>query len=201
MKMKQRITALALGLLLSTLAGPAFAAVQTIGTANYATGGGAGTHLLYDSAVSTSIVWLDYSHAPAAWSDQNTWASGLSGTTSLNPGFTLTGTGWRLPTVAEMLQLYTIEQPSYSGFTANTVNNLADSNQGWNWTSSVDGPSGNNGNNYAVNMNSWNTGHADNGTLVSAIAVHDLVPEPSTYLLLCLSLGVVWYARKRLTAC
>jgi PEP-CTERM motif len=212
-----------LTLLMVVMAGAAQAYLTTIGTADIS-GVGTGFNLVYDNeSPFGSIVWLDYTHSAATWSNQNTWASGLNAlgsvTYHLNSGITMNwgGSIWRLPstdnvsglavdynayapasTSSEMAHLYYAE---FSGNLANNVNfnniNQAPTYRYWSETLNA---------NYTPNA--WYT-QLSNGYQTSAgvgitgygMAVRSGVvatPEPSTYILLGISLGVVAYARRRM---
>jgi len=85
--------------------GSANATLITIGTAQF---GGTGTayNLIWDDDNNgNSVVWLDYTHERANWTDQVGWAAGLNGvlTYDIDPGFTVDfgANSWRLPSTVD----------------------------------------------------------------------------------------------------
>ncbi len=203
-----------LALLMAVVTGSAGASVLTnIGTAKVGADSTA-YNLIYDSGA--SLLWLDYTHAYSNWADANAWATtGLSLNTIVTPGYIVDTSGWRLPTTvpavvgynqtgSEMGHLYYTDL----GLTAGT--SVSAGNQGpfanilpdWYWS----------GTEYAAYPSyAWyfHTGaglqYADSkGNPNYALAVRpgqlltSAVPEPSTYFLLCIGLGAVGYARRKL---
>jgi len=82
----------------------AHATLTTIGQAQY---GGNNYNLIWDNdSPFGSIVWLDYSNAPATWASQVKWAGGLNGagvlTYTIDPGYSVAWSGdWRLPSTVD----------------------------------------------------------------------------------------------------
>ena len=209
-----------LALLMAVVIGPAGASVLTkIGTADIA---GVGTFgLIYDSG--TSLFWLDYTHGVDTWQNQVNWATNLVLTNVLTPGKTIQWTDpnstWRLPTTvpavsgynqtgSEMGHLYYTDLGLTQG---NGVTGEGSANQlpftklvpGWYWS----GTESANPNDAWGFVTSVGYQGADyKGSNYSALAVRpgqlltSAVPEPSTYLLLGIALGVVGYARRRMSA-
>ena len=182
---------------------------------NIVNGVGQGTH---------GIVWLDYTRLSPlydTWQNQRDWASGLnvSGTITnyvLNTGYSMNwgGSSWRLPSTvdadssydypplassSEMAHLYYAE-----GVTKSSPSPFAHLQSDWYWS----------GTEYAADStNAWYFGPLtgaqdwnDKNEVSSALAVRSgqletsAVPEPSTYFLLGIGLGVVGYARRRMSA-
>lgn len=217
-----RRTAIAVCLLaLILVAGwtPAQASLTTIGTADIA-GVGTGYNLIYDNASPFgSIVWLDYTRGLDSWHNQVSWASGLNAlsavTYHLNSGLSMNwgGSSWRLPSTvdapgsfaypppvgsSEMAHLYYAE-----GVTGTSPAPFANLQPSTYWS----------GTEYALPSSAWEFGTVDgrqymfgknNGLYALAVRPGQLetsaVPEPSTYLLLGIALGVVGYARRRMSA-
>ena len=208
----------ALALLMAVVVGPAGASLLKIGTADIA-GVGTGYGLIYDSG--TSLFWLDYTHGGANWANQVSWASNLLLTNVVTPGYTVTWSDltWRLPTTnpavagynqtgSEMGHLYYTDLGLTQG---NGVTGEGSANQlpftklvpGWYWS----GTESANPNDAWGFVTSVGYQGADyKGSNYSALAVRpgqlltSAVPEPSTYLLLGIALGVVGYARRRMSA-
>ncbi|MFA5904067.1 MAG: hypothetical protein WC836_09005, partial [Desulfobacula sp.] len=92
------------------------AALTTIGTAQF-NGTGAEYNLIWDDNNNgNSVVWLDYTHGKAVWTDQKAWAAGLNGALTYNtPGYTVDFgvNSWRLPS--------TVDGPFVNGYTGTTT--------------------------------------------------------------------------------
>ena len=206
-----------LALLMAVVTGPARASVNlaVIGSAKV---GADSTpyNLIYDSGA--SLLWLDYTHAHSNWSDANAWATtGLSLNSIVTPGYIVDASGWRLPTTvpaiggydqtgSEMGHLYYTDLGLTQG-TAVTAGNqgpFANILPDWYWSGTEDATNPS----YAWYFNtSGGYQYAYNvGKNYSALAVRpgplltSAVPEPSTYFLLCIGLGAVGYARRRMSA-
>ena len=207
-----------LALLMAVVIGPARASLLKIGTADIA-GVGTGYGLIYDSG--TSLFWLDYTHGVDTWQNQVNWATNLVLTNVLTPGKTIQWTDpnstWRLPTTdpavdgynqtgSEMGHLYYTDLGLTQG---NGVTGEGSANQlpftklvpGWYWSGTGDADP-----DYAWAFGT-HVGYQyapSNAINSSALAVRpgqlEAVPEPSTYLLLGIALGVVGYARRRMSA-
>ena len=215
-----------LALLMAVMAGAAQASVNltTIGTAQIS-GDVTNTphNLIYDS--SQSLLWLDYSYGGANQTDSKSWADALILTAINTPGYidNFSGLGWRLPTTganamtgadqsdSEMGCLYYTDLLLKAGAGAG-VTGVGSTNQlpfatihsdyYWSGTDKV-GDAGtawmfvtSNGSQYAAGK-SYDGGFAlavRSGQLLTSA-----VPEPSTYLLLGIALGVVGYARRRMS--
>jgi hypothetical protein len=113
----RKISVLLCGLFLLLVAmGPANAALTTIGTAQF-NGTGAEYNLIWDDNNNgNSVVWLDYTHGTANWTNQKAWATGLDGVLTYNtPGYTVDfgANNWRLPS--------TVDGPYVFGYTGNTT--------------------------------------------------------------------------------
>lgn len=109
--MKRQCVVFVVFLLLLVLSGSALAALEVIGTASYQ---GNDYNLIWDDDNNgNSVIWLDYTHAPATWQNQNAWAAGLDPdgvgntegqlTITWNPGISVTWTdaAWRLPATVD----------------------------------------------------------------------------------------------------
>ncbi len=211
-----------LALLMAVVTGPAGASVNLaiIGSAQIS-GDATNTphNLIYDS--SQSLLWLDYSYV-ADWSNAMSWAETLILTNVNTPAYIVNfSSGWRLPTVdnptawnltadSEMGRLYYTNL----GLTQNNgVTDVRSANQrpfvdirrSFYWSSTVFTGSGAGTGNITCAFDTTNgfQGGSDSiNTIYPALAVHSAslvaVPEPSTYALLCLSLGVVGFARKKM---
>lgn len=87
--------------LILVLSMQAYAAITTIGQAQY---GGSNYNLIWDNDSPVgSIIWLDYTSMRMTWMDQMDWASSLNGsgvlTYDIDPAYSITWSGdWRLPT-------------------------------------------------------------------------------------------------------
>ena len=203
-----------LALLMAVVIGPARASLLKIGTADIA-GVGTGYGLIYDSG--TSLFWLDYTHSVDTWLNQVDWATSLVLTNVLTPGKTIQWTDptWRLPTTvpaisgsnqtgSEMGRLYYTDLGIAASVGVNVDNQLPFKNilssRYWSGTESA-----------SDSRNAWRFTTADGlqdaaskRGYLSALAVRpgqletSAVPEPSTYALLCISLGVVGYARRKM---
>lgn len=208
------MAAVILVLSLTVVSVPAGASLMTIGTADY---NSSTYNLIYDNdSPFGSIVYLDYTSDTGKWSRRVNWASSLNdpGVISnyvLNSGYSMNwgGSSWRLPistqdsgtyqTWSEMGHLWYTELGNPTGSTPTTgvFSNLqlvpywsgTESNVSDAWYFSI-----NNGGQSATSK--------INGYYALAVRFGQLetstVPEPSTYVLMCLSLGVVGYARKRM---
>jgi hypothetical protein len=100
---KELLGGMVTGVFLLCLAGAANAALTTIGSATY---GASEFKLIWDDDNNdNSVVWLDFTHRPAIWSDQNAWAATLRYhlTINLAPGYTVawSDTAWRLPSTVD----------------------------------------------------------------------------------------------------
>ncbi len=98
MKIK-RVTAICVGGILLGLAGFSQAALTTIGTATY--GSSDYNLILDDDNNGNMLVWLDYTHTPAPWSSQNSWAATLDSALTINTyryDIDWGDSSWRLPT-------------------------------------------------------------------------------------------------------
>ena len=212
-----------LTLLMAMMAGAAQASVQVIGTAGY----NSNTYnLIYDNASPFgSIVWLDYTHPADTWVNQKSWANGLLGSVTyyLNPGISINwGGSWRLPTTVDNDSswsnppLATSSEMAYLCYTdlGNTTG-VGLANKGpftaigtngtngyyWSDTQYAAAPS------FAWAFSTYNgqqnaLDKSSAGLYAVAVRPGELVastvPEPSTYALLCISLGVVGYARRKM---
>ena len=186
---------------------------------NIVNGVGQGTH---------GIVWLDYTRLDAfndplsdTWQNQVAWATGLNGIGTitnyvLNTGYSMNwgGSSWRLPSTVDAASSANYPPPASSsemahlyyaeGVTGSSPSPFANLQSSYYWS----------GTEYAANStNAWyfytpiGWQYADpKGVNYSAMAVRpgqletSAVPEPSTYLLLGIGLGVVGYVRRRMSA-
>jgi len=195
MRINQGIVVLILTLLTVGFAGPAGASVKIIGTATY---DNQQYNLIYEDA-DPFLVWLDFQHDPPGdrpvWSEQIIW--GLSLNTALtnynfDPGYNM-ALSWGLPTKTEIELLFTdiTASNNYAPFTS-----VGGGNWPYFW-SSTENPLDNTEAWFHFLNGNYGFGPKTNGSNALAVA-HLVVPEPSTYLLLCLSLCVVGYTRRRL---
>ena len=217
-----------LALLMAVLAGAAQASVQVIGTADI-NGMVTGCNLIYDTGGDglSPFVWLDYSQAVERWVNQGFWASSLNTGSSndpgyvtyyLNPGISMNwGGNWSLPTTiddasssayppaagsSQMAHLYYTDlgNTSASGL-ANKgpfINLVSD----YYWSGTNDATNEHGA--WAFSTDGGHQNSIDDASNLYALAVRpgqlEVVPEPSTYLLLGIALGVVGYARRRMSA-
>jgi len=208
-----------LALLMAVVTGSAGASVLTnIGTAQISGGGGTNYNLIYDS--DQSLFWLDYTQGYDTWQNQVNWANNLILTNVLTPGYIINFSEavWRLPTTisavsgynqngSEMGHLYYTGLGLTQGTQVNAGNQGPFTNilQDWYWS----------GTEYAINPDkAWAFDTYDGLQYALnkvnhnyyALAVRpgqlstSAVPEPSTYVLLSIGLGVVGYARRRMSA-
>ena len=201
---------------MAVVVGPAGASLLKIGTADIA-GVGTGYGLIYDSG--TSLFWLDYTHGGANWANQVSWASNLLLTNVVTPGYTVTWSDltWRLPTTnpavagynqtgSEMGRLYYTELGIEAYVAVNAANQLPFKNILPEWYRSGTPDALYSGYAWYFNFNDGYQDAARKSNYYSAMAVRpglletSAVPEPSTYLLLGIALGVVGYARRRMSA-
>jgi PEP-CTERM motif len=225
--MVQRVikVVLALALLMAVVTIPAEASVNLtkIGSAEISGGNGTSYNLIYDS--DRSLFWLDYSYVPTTWDTSNNWANTLVLSNVLTPGYTVnfSGAGWRLPTTvpdvygynqtgSEMGHLYYTDfgltQGSGGGVTGvDSVNQLPFENikPFWYWSGTEYADGTNNAWYFVTSIGLQNATLKENaGGYTLAVRPGQIllsaVPEPSTYFLLCIGLGVVGYARRRMNA-
>jgi hypothetical protein len=208
--------ALTLVLLMAVVTGPAGASVHlsTIGTADISGVGTVG--LIYDS--DQSLFWLDYSNGTGDYNTQMIWVSELLLTNVVTPGYNVTWTdpAWRLPTTIPALGGYDQKDSEmghlyYTNLLLtkwNGVTGVGSANQfpftklepTEYWSGTYENPF------YPqfFNFSDGYQGAIDYYYGFSALAVRSgqlessAVPEPSTYLLLGISLGVVGYARRKM---
>ena len=211
-------------LLMAVMAGTAQADLVVIGTADI-NGVGTGYNLIYDAAAPFgSIVWLDYTTpSDLIWDNQVAWTNGLntlgSVTYHLNSGIDMNWSGgWRLPgtidaigssgfnkTTSEMGHLYytelvltangggvSVAEAPFVNIASNYfwsgTQYASDTSYAWTFATST-------GNQViSATNNGYRAISVRSGTLVST------VPEPSTYLLLGISLGVVGFVRRKISA-
>ena len=169
----------------------------------------------------------NYGHGADSQYDQISWASGLNAlgsvTYHLNSGISMDwgGSSWRLPStvdadssIAHNVTSSELGHLFYTdlGLTFNTaVNagnqgpfvNIQPQSPGWYWSGTGYSASPTYG--WAFGTVNGDQGIGPNGLQFSAIAVRSgalvsTVPEPSTYLLLGISLCVVGYARRKMSA-
>jgi hypothetical protein len=124
----KKISVFLCGLFLLLVAmGSANAALTTIGTAQF-NGTGPAYNLIWDDNNNgNSVVWLDYTHLSANWTNQKAWAAGLNGALTYNtPGYTVDfgANSWRLPS--------TVDGPFVNGYTGTTTGgyNITNSEMG-----------------------------------------------------------------------
>ncbi len=209
-----------LALLMAVVIGPAGASVNlaVIGTAKVGADPTA-YNLIYDSGA--SLLWLDYTHGGGNdnGGEANTWVTGLSLNSIDTPGYIVDSSGWRLPitdpaivpdnvgynqTGSEMGHLYYTDLGLIAG-TAVTADNQGPFTNivlGAYWTGTYyEGE----GSYWVFGTAGYQDGDRDynhNYTLAvrSGQLLTSAVPEPSTYFLLCIGLGVVGYARRKMSA-
>ena len=164
------------------------------------------------------------------WQNQVAWATGLNGSGTitnyvLNTGYSMNwgGSSWRLPSTVDDDTSYGDNPPPSSSEMAHLyyteLGNIGYDNQGWGLSNTGDFQNILpdwywSGTEYAGPSNAWYFGTADGIQEAfskdyggfSALAVRtgqlstSAVPVPSTYLLLGIALGVVGYARRRMSA-
>jgi PEP-CTERM motif len=199
-----------------------------IGTAQISGGGATNYNLIYDSDQSLFWLDYSHGYAnwltSMNWANNLILTNILTPGYTVN----LSGTGWRLPTTIPANPEYNPADPSpceynqtetemghlyYTdlGFTQGVgVPGVGSTNQlpfknilsGWYWS----------GTEYAVNpysawlfgLNAGNQDPSGKDGYLFALSVRpgqlvSTVPEPSTYFLLCIGLGVVGYARRRMS--
>ena len=126
--MKCKIIGFILVLILSITSRMAQAELTVIGTATYQ---GTAYNLILDGDNNrNSVVWLDYSNAPASWENQKAWAVGLHAqlTYNIDPAYIVTWdeAAWRLPS--------TVDGPSL--YSCNGTETLSDATRGHYFTTS-----------------------------------------------------------------
>ncbi|MEA1921465.1 MAG: IPTL-CTERM sorting domain-containing protein [Pseudomonadota bacterium] len=94
------------------------ATLTVIGTATYS---GTDYNLIWDDDNNgNSVIWLDYSNAPAIWSSQMAGAAGLDGqlTYNIDPAYTITwnDAAWRLPATVDGPYVYSCDGTTSSGY-------------------------------------------------------------------------------------
>jgi hypothetical protein len=120
-EMKKKLVGLGVAALLIGGVGIANATLTTIGTASY---GGSDYNLIWDDDNNgNSVVWLDYSNAPANWSAQTAWAAGLDGALSYNidAEYSVTwDTDWRLGSTVDGVYQYGHDGTTTAGYNITT---------------------------------------------------------------------------------
>jgi PEP-CTERM motif len=211
-----------LALLMAVVTGPAVASVNltNIGTAEISGGDSTRFNLIYDSA--QSLFWLDYSYTRNQWQNSMAWVAGLTLINIYTPGYTVnvSGTGWRLPTAvsasypgsvgynqsgSEMGSLYYTDLGLTAGSGVTGLNAtqfpFTTLHADWYWS----GTELTNFHNVLDWELDFSSGNQDGGFETNpsyALAVRSgqlvVVPEPSTYFLMAIGLGLVGYARRRI---
>ncbi|MBN2705752.1 MAG: hypothetical protein JXR89_04850, partial [Deltaproteobacteria bacterium] len=120
MRGKSIFVLMVLGLLLTS--GLAQAQLTVIGTATYL---GTPYNLIWDDDNNGhSVVWLDYTNAPANWSTQTAWAAGLDAqlTYNIDPAYTVIwdDAAWRLPNTVDGQSDYGCDGTTTVGYNITT---------------------------------------------------------------------------------
>lgn len=116
--MQKKLAGLTAGLVLFGMAGMADAALTTIGTATY---NGADYKLIWDDDNNgNSVIWLDYSNTPAAWSAQVAWTAGLDAalTYHIDAAYKVAwdDADWRLPSTVDGPYKYGYDGSTTTGY-------------------------------------------------------------------------------------
>ncbi|MFA5904066.1 MAG: hypothetical protein WC836_09000 [Desulfobacula sp.] len=120
----KKISVFLCGLFLLLVAmGSANATLTTIGTAQF-NGTGTAYNLIWDDNNNgNSVVWLDYIHGTANWTNQRAWATGLDGVLTYNtPGYTVDfgANSWRLPSTVDGPHVYGYDGTTTAGYNITT---------------------------------------------------------------------------------
>ncbi len=180
------------------------------------------------SPAQTPLIWLDYRFTGSAISNADIWAFTVNWVNNLTfDSYVLTGAyssgysinwtenNWRLPTTfgnppasgynqtgSELSHLYFSELGKTAGNTTYPNPPFTNFIPGWYWTSTVDAGDSTKAwafSNFDGSLNVYDKTDGEYGYAVRAGQLNaTAVPEPSTYALLCISLGVVGYARRKL---